>query len=349
MNQFQFRRAIWLGLALLLALWAGWRAQPVLAQSENGIISPAEGEVVSGLVEVTGRAQDPKLRRVELALLWFGDERRVSFLGLNNNPANGRIALFESANFPDGEHKLRMRLVRQDRNYDEYFRTIVIRNTGAIREDSNGITAIRPMTGITVTGPVRVTGVATDPSFRKWQLDLLRFEDPTRAVLLASDERPILTPGQLARFVDTTQFPDGRHALRLRVYRQDQSYQDYLTPVVIDNSRERTAANNGIAAPTAGEVLSCRVRVLGIADHPHFWKWQLDLLPQGEANRATFLRAEEFPQFTRSAFLTLDTTLFADGEYTIRLRVVRRDGNYDEHLTPITIANQGQSCQAGEE
>jgi peptidoglycan/xylan/chitin deacetylase (PgdA/CDA1 family) len=62
----------------------------------------------------------------------------------------------------------------------------------------------------------------------------------------------------------------------------------------------------------------------------------LDLLPAGDADRAVFLAVGE----TASALASFDSTPYADGAYTLRLRVVRRDGNYDEHFTSITIANR---------
>jgi peptidoglycan/xylan/chitin deacetylase (PgdA/CDA1 family) len=72
-----------------------------------------------------------------------------------------------------------------------------------------------------------------------------------------------------------------------------------------------------------------------VAQSADFAKWQLDLLPAGDADRAVFLAVGE----TASALASFDSTPYADGAYTLRLRVVRRDGNYAEHFTPITIAN----------
>ncbi len=58
----------------------------------------------------------------------------------------------------------------------------------------------------------------------------------------------------------------------------------------------------------------------GYANAPDFMKWQLDLLPNGEAAQAIFLAfGEEAGQFTYS----LDTTGLPAGEHTLRLRVVR--------------------------
>jgi len=92
---------------------------------------------------------------------------------------------------------------------------------------------------------------------------------------------------------------------------------------------------NGIVTPPAGSAVRGVVPVTGVAQSADFAKWQLDLLPAGDANRAVFLAVGE----TASALASFDSTPYADGAYTLRLRVVRGDGNYDETFTPITIAN----------
>lgn len=101
-----------------------------------------------------------------------------------------------------------------------------------------------------------------------------------------------------------------------------------------------TAAASGILLPAPGAVISGQVEVRGLASRPDFAKWQLDLLPEGKAEQASFLALGEAPLVHIGSFTLLDTTRVADGPYTLRLRVVGRDGNYDEYFTPVTVANQ---------
>ncbi len=73
-----------------------------------------------------------------------------------------------------------------------------------------------------------------------------------------------------------------------------------------------------------------------VAEDPNFLKWQLDVLPGGDANSAIFLAADTQPgAFTYA----LDSTRFPNGEHALRLRVVRTDSNYDEYLNKFTIKN----------
>ncbi len=98
----------------------------------------------------------------------------------------------------------------------------------------NGITS--PIADAVVSGAISIDGVAKHPQFRKWQLDLLKGGDPDQATFLALGEEPLDQAGQLFQ-LDTTNFPDGDHTLRLRVVRQDTNYDEYFTPIVVDNSR----------------------------------------------------------------------------------------------------------------
>ncbi len=100
-----------------------------------------------------------------------------------------------------------------------------------------------------------------------------------------------------------------------------------------------TAGGNGIQSPAPDAVVRGTIKVLGTANDQQFAKWQLDLLPASAADQATFLALGEQPQASIGDLAVLDTTYFADGDYSLRLRVVRSDGNYDEFFRQIAIAN----------
>ena len=91
---------------------------------------------------------------------------------------------------------------------------------------------------------------------------------------------------------------------------------------------------NGIKTPADGATVSGTVAVTGYANSPLFQKWQLDLLPGGNANQAIFLALGTAPgAFTYN----LNTAPFPAGQHTLRLRVVRNDGNYDEYTDTVKI------------
>jgi tetratricopeptide (TPR) repeat protein len=93
-----------------------------------GISKPAEGAVVRGEVAVEGLAMHPAFKKYQLDLLLNSDEGQVTNIGVGWWPAWGTLKTFDSTQYPNGEHELRLRVVREGANYDEYFRTITIQN-----------------------------------------------------------------------------------------------------------------------------------------------------------------------------------------------------------------------------
>ena len=101
------------------------------------------------------------------------------------------------------------------------------------------------------------------------------------------------------------------------------------------------ADDGGISTPVNGTGVSGMVAITGVASNPDFAKWQLDLLPAGAADQAGTIAVGETPLESPGLLASLDTTSFPDGLYTLRLRVVRKDGNYSEYPVTVTIANRG--------
>ncbi|MCB0062670.1 MAG: hypothetical protein KDE19_11165, partial [Caldilineaceae bacterium] len=96
--------------------------------------------------------------------------------------------------------------------------------------------------------------------------------------------------------------------------------------------------SNGLTIATTG-ALQGVIEVSGIAQHPTFRKWQLDLQLAGDPAQTTFLAVSEQAQPTLGVLTMLDTTRFPNGQHRLRLRVVHSNLNYDEYFTTITIDN----------
>lgn len=103
---------------------------------------------------------------------------------------------------------------------------------------------------------------------------------------------------------------------------------------------------NGITSPAAGAEVSGVVSVQGVAAHPTFRKWQLDLLIDGDERQAHFLAVGEEPVAPAGELASFDSSLYHDGKHALRLRVVYFGLNYDEYVTPIRINNGGASGAA---
>ena len=96
---------------------------------------------------------------------------------------------------------------------------------------------------------------------------------------------------------------------------------------------------NGITSPAAGAEVSGIVNVQGVAAHPTFRKWQLDLLINGDERQAHFLAVGEQPVSPAGELASFDSAQYHDGKHALRLRVVYFGLNYDEYVTPIRIKN----------
>jgi transforming growth factor-beta-induced protein len=99
----------------------------------NGFIGIPDGATVKGTVEVQAVADDPDFMKWQLDVLPFQNADQAIFLAVGEEAASSPtvIATIDTTAFPNGEHDLRLRVVRSDSNYDEYFATINIDNQGA--------------------------------------------------------------------------------------------------------------------------------------------------------------------------------------------------------------------------
>ena len=124
---------IWALVFALVTIQAAWAA-PELAQGLGVITSPRDGAEVRGLVPIEGSATHPQFQKYEIH---YGPQPNPGdqWTPVGQSPfsvpvVQGRLALWDTTVIPDGQYSLRLRLVRLDGNYDEYFvRGIQVVNT----------------------------------------------------------------------------------------------------------------------------------------------------------------------------------------------------------------------------
>jgi hypothetical protein len=74
-----------------------------------------------------------------------------------------------------------------------------------------------------------------------------------------------------------------------------------------------------------------QVLIMGSADHPQFWKYEVAYGPEpNPGDQWTLIGAVQESPVVGDVLARWDTDALPDGVYSLRLRVVRRDGNYDE-------------------
>lgn len=222
---------------------------------------------------------------------------------------------------------------------------------GRARAATSGITS--PKSGAVVYGIVIVKGLADAPDFAEWRLDLLSNGDPTAANQIARSQKRFTKEDTLAKW-DTSELPDGQYALRLRVLRTNGQYDESIVSVQLNNTnppspppapaRAPAAAKvipsvNRVLAPANNAVIKGVVTIQGVADEPTFQSWKLDLILDGKADRTVTIAAGRTPVPTAAVLTLLDTTLLANGNHLLRLRVAKADNSFTESRISITIAN----------
>jgi len=118
-------RIIAISVAVLLLLAVTGSA---LAQSEVvEVTSPTEGEVVAGVIDVTGTVTFPDFMKYEVFLQGHGE--LLWGATVYAPVVNGTLAMIDTRIYPDGIYQVLIRTVKTDSNYDEYVGTsIVIEN-----------------------------------------------------------------------------------------------------------------------------------------------------------------------------------------------------------------------------
>lgn len=168
-------RLIWLALTFAALCGLG-QPTAVLAQTSSGITEPASGETISGIIEVRGTAVHPNYLRFELAFLQqdVPGAEWIVFAEGAQQVTDGVLAVWDttvgraigSPVFPDGRYQLRLRVVKTDFNYDEYFVTdLVIQNEGPTPTPTPDETAVA-LTATVAAIPAQPTG-SSDSSFQQ--------------------------------------------------------------------------------------------------------------------------------------------------------------------------------------
>lgn len=174
--------------------------------------------------------------------------------------------------------------------------------------------------------------------------------------------------------LDTTQFPDGLYDLRIRAINDSGNYTESFvrgveirnanpptptpqpgatvppfsflpapTPTPTPDPRRQGPDGQGFFAPDEGAVVRGAVPIVATVNgRPGnaFVSYRLDLSPAGLEAWQWLTGGET--QVWQGPIAVWETTRFTDGLYDLRLRIVYRDGNYNEYyLRNLSVANQG--------
>lgn len=103
---------------------------------------------------------------------------------------------------------------------------------------------------------------------------------------------------------------------------------------------ETQAGRAVIAQPADGAAVREVVEVIGTATHPQFQRYQLFVAPDPPPSDQSWIFVSETNKEQPLGLLgRWDSRSVPDGPYLLRLRVVRIDGQYDDVVKHITVAN----------
>jgi len=95
-----------------------------------------------------------------------------------------------------------------------------------------------------------------------------------------------------------------------------------------------------ISSPRDNAILRERVVIIGSADDPNFWKYEVHYAREPVGSNWVLIGVVHERPVRDGVLETWDTTLVPDGAYSLRLRVVRKDGNYTEqYVRGLSVAN----------
>jgi hypothetical protein len=237
---------------------------------------------------------------------------------------------------------------------------------------------VHPKTGDAVAGFAPIVGTAVINDFVQYQVHISPTGAENWSWLTTSRK---VVRNNLIYLLNTYQLQDGFYDLRVRAIDRGGNYSESFlrrievrnanpptatpivnefgtpqpaSPLVPPSNRPPTATptpifqsfvenGQGIFEPRNGEVVAGLVTVVGTVNGKSylnpFERYELYVMPTGGTEWNWLYSGAE--QFWQSPIYTWDTTQLADGFYDLRLRIVYRDGNYDEYyVSRLRIANQ---------
>lgn len=171
--------ALWVVLGLAFSV-------PVEGQDASGISSPAPGAAIAGDVPILGTAVIDPFQKYELHYKQepSGGDAFIYFAGGTAPVLNGQLGVWQAGGLPPGSYSIRLRVVKADGNYAEYFTPNLTVNQGAVAPTASPTPAESPTPTPTFTPapqPTPVIGQVTQPQVEGEE------SSPTPAAVAALD------------------------------------------------------------------------------------------------------------------------------------------------------------------
>lgn len=136
--------AIFIFIMLLISAPAlsAWQVEPVF-----GILTPAAGDAVRGVVRIEGTTDTAGFNSAEVSFGYSNDTTETWFLLAQSEEAvqQGQLALWDTTSIPDGTYRLRLRIFLTGGGVMEYaVDGLRVRNYSAVETPTPNLAAITP-------------------------------------------------------------------------------------------------------------------------------------------------------------------------------------------------------------
>lgn len=200
----------------------------------QGIYQPGNGEKLKSVQPivgtVNGRGAGKHFQRYEIYISGAGMEQWEWLYASQQQLFNEVIYRLDTSRFANGSYDLRLRIVYQDSNYDEYHvRRLTIANNPALLNRGPTLLLNAPAPGALVVGQVDIRGTLIHPELSRWELywsdaQSVLPDDQRQWLLLYTGEYQVLN--DLIARLDLGQVTPGYYDVRLRLVRRDGNYED---------------------------------------------------------------------------------------------------------------------------
>ncbi|MCL4833058.1 MAG: hypothetical protein KJZ86_11475 [Caldilineaceae bacterium] len=199
----------------------------------QGIYKPGNGETLKSVQAIVGTANSRgvgrRFWRYEIYLSLAGTDDWQWLYSSQQQYFNDVLYRLDTARWANGTYDLRLRVVYQDSNYDEYFvQGLTIANDPALVAQGPTLTIRQPRSGATVAAQMDILGTVIHPQLARWEL----YWAPSRVagqgeqgwLLLYSGDYQVVD--DLIARVDLGQVVPGSYDVRLRLVQRDGNYED---------------------------------------------------------------------------------------------------------------------------
>lgn len=157
-----------LALALVCGVLGVLAPAAVRAQDSSGISSPGPGASINGDVPIIGTATIDPFQKYELHYKQepSGDDAYIYFAGGTSPVINGQLGVWQAGGLPPGAYTLRLRVVKVDGNYAEFYIPNITVNQSAGVPTPTATSELTPTATPTFTPapqPTAVVGQVTQP------------------------------------------------------------------------------------------------------------------------------------------------------------------------------------------